>query len=91
MKKEEYIKLGITDNAVIRELQNLHGRDLEKLRRNVRTGGADNAGIREAIKRTVRLLESKSNLERVLLFVSDCYRQEIEGKNDIENKDNVQQ
>ncbi|MBQ7960770.1 MAG: hypothetical protein IJ285_06085 [Clostridia bacterium] len=103
MKKEEYIKLGITDNEVIRALQNLHGKDLERERKKaINSGGANIGLLRKTIKDTIILLKKENSLERVLSVATNCFyyeskaRQqedatlkEKEVESGIENKDNV--
>ena len=67
MKKEELKALGITDSAVIREIQAIHGKDMEKLKQKILSSGEIEADkTREAIKSMIAVLESPGSLEKVL-------------------------
>ncbi len=75
MKKEDLIKLGITDDEVIRKIQELNGLDREKERKKALN--ANGCGkTREAVKNIIALLRSEGSLRRVLNTASSCYYNE---------------
>lgn len=79
MKKEDLIKIGITDNEVIRKIQELNGLDREKERKKALN--ANGCGkTREAIKNIIALLRSEGSLRRVLNIATSCYYHETTNK-----------
>ncbi len=74
MKKEELQVLGIPDET-IREVQKIHGRDMEKLKARL---GSTSETIRlnrerEAVIAMVKLVNSPDNLDRILTYVNRAY------------------
>jgi len=81
MKKEELKALGITDSAVIREIQAIHGKDMEKLKQRILSSGEIEADkTREAIKSMIAVLESPGSLEKVLNAAVSRYHFETVNK-----------
>lgn len=83
MKKEDLIKLGITDNEVIRQIQIMNGKDREAERKKALN--ANGCGkTREAVKIILSLLREEKSLRRVLNTVSSCYYHETAKKSTID-------
>lgn len=83
MKKEDLIKLGITDNEVIRKIQELNGLDREKERKKALNAN-DCGKTREAVKNMVSLLREEKSLRRVLNTASSCYYHETSKKSTLD-------
>lgn len=70
MKKSELQALGL-DDATIRAVQELHGRDSAKLLKKVQS--SDSAATREAITAMLPMLKNIDSLRRVLREVNYLY------------------
>lgn len=77
MTKEFLINLGITDNEVIRQIQNMNGQDVQRERQKALEQNGKKQ-MREAITDFLFLLKSEHSLSRLLQVASNCYYREQE-------------
>lgn len=89
MKSEELRALGLTDEK-IKQVQELHGRDMQRFRLKIQRGGAGDAGrLREAISSMLAVLNDLEHLRRVLSEVTYLYYRETRGNKDEKESENM--
>ena len=80
MKKEELIALGL-DTETIKQIQKLHGLDMQRYRKKLDMGGAGEAAkLREAIINMLPILNEAVNLRRVLSDITYLYHNETKNR-----------
>ena len=76
MKKEELMALGL-DTETIKQIQKIHGNDMQRYKEKIEMGGAiDLAKLRGAIINMIPMLNERESLRRILSDITYLYYKE---------------